>query len=276
MKFDWIEWDFFLKTLSAERTGAFIGELALPFEAKAFPKVMRLARSCLEFVIYHHLNLQEEPSGSQNLTEAWRRYRDAEGVLNDAKLREYEERYDGSLTVTVTIFSEPSDLIDKQTARALKNWFANNFRTAPDPAWQWLWALRLLVTDSGSEIMPMTPSPLDGKQRHYVEEFCAHYQAEKSALEMRFYGIEQTAKVTGASLWEKVLQNYPPEEGTLEYFPWLDNVEHSLQYRLIRYEWEKLRLELGPDVMTQLTDWIRMNSAILPFKPTMSNEPPPL
>ena len=210
------------------------------------------------------------------MADAWRRYRDTEGVLSEAKLREYEEQYDGSLSVTMTIFSELHDLIGKRTARALQNWFANNFRSAPDRVWQWPWALRLLVADSGDIITPTTPSPLNDKQRYYVKEFCANYQAEKYALEMRFYGIQQTAKITGASLWEKVLQNYPPEEGTLKYFPWLDYVEHSLQYRLIRYEWERLRLALDPDVMAQLTDWVRMNSTLLPFKPTLSNEPPPL
>lgn len=276
MQLDWIQWNFFLKMLSAERTEPFVGELALPFEVKEFPKVMRLARSCWEFVIFQYPGFREERPESQNLVEAWRGYREVDGVLSETKLLEFEARYGGSLTAPMAIYSELHDTIGPRTSKALKNWFANNFRSGPDPVWQWPWALRLLLTDSDGKIIPATPAPLDNRQRHCLEEFCMRYRAEQDALEMRFYAIEQAAQATGASRWEKVLQNYPPEEGTLKYFPWLNSVEHCLQYRFIRYEWEKLRLELGSNVMTQLITWVRMNSGVLPFTPTLPDEPKPL
>lgn len=274
MRLDWIQWNFFLKMLSSERTEPFVDELALPFQTKDFRAVRRVARGCLEFVVFCSPGLRDEP-GSKNLVDAWQRYREVAGVLSEAKLLEFEARYGRSPAASIAIYSEFQDAAGP-TSNAIKKWFVNNFRSGPDPVREWPWALRLLIGEPDQEVIPATPVPLDKKQRQYVEDFCRRYRTEQLALEIRFYDIAQSSVATGPSPWERVLQSYPADEGTLNYFPWLDAIEKCLQYRLIRYEWEKLTLDLGMNAMVTLTRWLRMNSKVLPFGRTLPDEPLPL
>lgn len=272
---NWLEWSFFLQMLSVERTEPFLGELALPFEREQFPEVMRLARACLEVDLAPTVSSVENDPEFLGLTKAWRRYREAEGVLGDEALRRFLETYANSETAAQGVYSELRDWVEAGVADALKLWFIGSFRSGPDPAWQWPWALRLLFTGDPQKVSPRTPAPLAEEERQKVRSFCIRYAAKRRQLEMRFWVIAQAATATLPTLWESVLQNFPAG-GLGNRHPWLGHVEECLQLRLIRREWAALNSTLEPEVMRELINWVRQQESLLPYDTTLPEPPEPV
>jgi len=259
--------------LSVERTEPFISELCLPIERADFSPVMRLAQACLEVYLYHTVDLYK---GFPNFMEPWQRYRENQGVLNEVILAELNARYEKVYLNLDKIFVELQDLAGWHKAEDLLHWFSDNFRSGPDPVWRWPWAIEILLTDNPHRPPTVPEIGLWRDEQSHIDEFCKHYRSEKKSLEMRFYEVEQAAKLSRPSVWESVLQNYPPDEGTLKYYPWLTSIQHCLEYRLIRLEWGKLMKLFHPDRLLTITKWVREQSPLLPFSPKMPNEPSPL
>jgi hypothetical protein len=277
MKSDWTDWVFFLEMLSVERTEPFISELKLPFKVEEFPSVLIFVRACLEYHLLPAIRQHNAPDSSSAFVDSWNRYRRVEGVLSDKRLDELARRYGHFWTSIDIICAELSDIAAPRMVQALKDWFAKDFRGSPDPAWQWPWALRtLLTTNDLPTLIQVNPAPINSEKRQCIEEFCIRYRTEKDALEARFYNIKQSAKLGSPSLWERVLQHFPPDERPRSDYPWLSSIESCLQYRLLRYEWGKLKSELGAKTMEDLTRWILQHSSDLPWNTVLPEEPEPL
>jgi hypothetical protein len=271
VELDWLEWSSFLEMLSVERTEPFLGELALPFEREQFSKVMRLARACLEVHIAPMVSIAGNDPEFFGLTTAWQRYRMAEGVLSDKALRKLLERYAKVDIAAQFVYSELQEWVGAGVADALKKWFVNNFRSSPDPVWQWPWALRLLFTDDPQRVSPTTPAPLTENERRLIQSFCIRYACKRRQLESRFQVISQAATATLPTLWESVLQAFGGGLGNR--YPWLGNVEQCLELRLIRKEWTRLKVELKPNVMKNLIAWVKQQEKLLPYNTTLPDEP---
>lgn len=273
MKLDWINFNFFLEMLSVERIEPFISELCLPVDKELLSPVMRLARACLEVDLYNSVGLYKDFS---NFMEPWQRYRDSQGVLSEdilAELSACDEKVHLNLD---GLFIELQELTGAFKAKELLHWFSNNFRSGPDPVWRWPWAIEMLLTDNPHKPITIPKIVLLRDEQTHIDEFCKHYRAEKKSLEMRFYEVTQAAKLSHPSVWESVLQNYPPDEGTLKYYPWLLSIYHCLEYRLIRHEWSRLTERLSPARRAYIIHWVREQSILLPFSPILPNEPSPL
>jgi hypothetical protein len=269
---DWIEWAFFLQTLSVERTEPFLRELALPFEREQFPDVMRLTRACLEAGMFRSIRAAEDDADSAKLIKAWGKYRAAMGVLDDEKLLYFVERYQRTEIILSAAFEELHGWIGAEPAHSLKEWFRNNFRAAPDPAWQWIWALRVLFTGEPRKVTPTSAAPVDDDERQRIKSFCVRLHSRRRDLESRFWVIKQASTATLPSLWESVLQEATPG-GLGNQYPWLRYIEETLQLSLIRREWSKLKADLGTNTMTQLTAWVKQQQAILPDNVRLPDEP---
>jgi len=270
-KLDPIEWLFFLQMLSSERTEPFLRELALPFEREQFPDVMRLARACLEVQMLPSIQVLKNTAGPPDLIKAWEKYRRVAGVLDDETLQHFLECYDRSKFVSQVVFVKFREWIGADTANALNEWFKNNFRSSPDPTWQWPWALRLLFTDDPQKVTPSTPAPITEDESQRIKSFCTRFGFKRRALESRFWVIKQAATATLPTLWEFVLQTFPDSMGN--HYPWLGYVEECLQFSLIRREWNKLEEELGANVMAQLIEWVKQQEELLPYNTVLPNEP---
>jgi len=269
---DWLEWPLFLQMLSVERTEPFLAELALPFERDQFSKVMHLARACLEIRIAPMASRAESDPDFPRLNKAWQLYRQAEGALDDETLRKLLERYTNVETAVQGVYAELQGWVGADLSEALIGWFIGSFRTSPDVTWQWPWALRLFFTDDPQRVTPTTLAPLTEDERQIVESFCTRYGYKRRQLESRFWIIKQAATATLPTLWESVLQSFAGYQVSNRY-PWLDYVEESLHLRLIREEWARLRSELGPGVLKNLTTWVRQHEASLPYNTTLPYEP---
>jgi hypothetical protein len=269
-----MDWISFLKMLSVERTESFISELALPFDPEQFPRVIHLARGCLEFYMFPAIRVPEGHVDSPGLIEAWSSYRAVEGVLSNETLNELAERYANQSEdiVQQDIYSQLQGYVGSETANALKSWFLKDFPSCPNFMGQWLWALRLLFTDPPEGVSPTSPPPITDEERQYIKDHSIHYRSEQLTLEKRFYSIIQDAKADGPTSWEKVLQTYPAG-GIGNIYPWLNSVQQCLWLRLIRCEWGKLRNELGHSTMDLLISWIRQQEKVLPFNTTLYDEP---
>jgi hypothetical protein len=271
VELDWLEWAFFLEMLSVERTEPFLSELALPFEPEHFPKVIRLARACLEVHVAPTVRIAENDPEFFGLTRAWQRYRKTEGVLSDKALRKFLERYAKVDIAAQAVYSELQDLVGATVANALKRWFVNNFRSGPDPVWQWPWALRLFFLDNPRTVGPTTSSPLTEEERQILRSFFIRYGYKQRQLESRFQVISYAATAALPTLWESVLQAFGGGLGNR--YPWLGNIEQCLELRLTRKEWTRLKVELGPNLMENLITWMRTHEKLLPYNTTLPNEP---
>jgi hypothetical protein len=269
---DWLEWSFFLKMLSVERSEPFLHELGAPFGREQFPAVMRLARACLETHMAPTVRATKDAPEFYGLSEAWRRYRNAEGVLSDEAIGRFLEQSKGSEVIARSVYHHLQDWIGVDLANSLEKWFVNNFRSGPDPTWQWPWALRLLLADDPQNIKPTTVAPLTEDERQCVISFCIRYGAKKRDLEMRFWVISQAATASLPSLWEAVLQTFPAG-GLGNRYPWLGYVEECLQFKLTRKEWTRLNEEIGHTTIDRLIMWVKQQEALLPYDTTLPHEP---
>lgn len=147
-------WLAYLEMLSVERTKPFISALALPAKRSTFPQVMRLSRACLEVFMFP----SPSPGGSagypRSFGKHWRQYRDKEGVLSDAALRNFAEPRK-HLDTRAWFVSLSSDLFDSMQKHigsdgdALRGWFHENY--LPSLSWFEFWPsvfLRLLRNDN--------------------------------------------------------------------------------------------------------------------------------
>ncbi len=257
---DWIEWVFFLEMLSVRRIEPFIDELHLPFEQECFPKVMRLARACLEVHMFSSICVPEGCSESPNLFRAWQNYRVTEGILSEKVLQEFFEHYGGEENIAQKVYVDLQEWIGKELAIDLKRWFTKNYRSSPDPIWRWPWVLELLLTNKSLSSF----IPINTDQQEHVYGFYKHCKIRKIELEVRFQTIYQAAKQEGATVWEQVLQTFPAD-GLGNNYPWISSIEQCLWLRLIRQEWGKLKRELGFNTLTKFTDWVQEQVKILPF-----------
>lgn len=273
MKLDWTNFKFFLDMLSVERTEPFISELYLPVNNESFSPVMRLARASLEVYLY---DLVERYKGFPNFIEPWQRYRESQGVLNEDILAELSARDKKVYLNLDKIFVELQEVTGVFNAKDLLDWFSNDFRSGPDPSWRWPWAIERLLTDNSHRPPTVPKIDLSRDEQTIINEFCKHYRAETDNLGLRFYKIEQAAKLSPPSTWESILLNFPPDEGTLKYYPWLSSVSKCLEYRFMRQEWERLTKLLSPKRMAYVTKWVREQSVLLPFSPKLSDEPGPI
>lgn len=269
------DWSFFLQTFSVERSEPFLRELAVPFRREQFPEVVRLARACLEAQVFAVVRAAGGDPASAPLVEAWARYRRAGGVLDEQTLASLSLRRDGRGVISQVVFEEYQSWVGAETAAALREWFEDNFRSGPDPAWRWPWALRLLFADDPPKVSPPSPTPLSDEERQRVESFCRRYGDKRRALELRFWVIGQAATGTLPSAWEEVLQAYPEgDRGNIH--PWLGHVEECLQSLTLRREWERLRAELGAEAAARLVEWVRRQEKLLPSDGALPPEPRPL
>jgi hypothetical protein len=269
---DWTEWEFFLQTLSAERTEPFLRELALPFEYEQFPNVMRLARACLEAGLFRSVMAAEGRADSAEFVKAWGKYRAAARVLDDETLLRFLERDRHAEIILSAAYEEFRGWVGAGVADGLKEWFINNFRTAPDPAWKWILALRLLFAGEPRKVTPSSAAPVNDDERERVKSFSIRVHSKRRNLEGRFWVIKQASTATLPSLWESVLQAATPG-GLGNRYPWLGYIEETLQLSLIRTEWNRLKAELGTNTMTQLITWVRQQQAILPNHVSLPDEP---
>lgn len=272
MELNWLDWYSFLEMLSVERTAPFLSELALPFDQKRFPQVMRLSRACLEVHVFSTVSVAKDNPDFPGLTEAWQRYREVEGVLSDESIQKFHTQYERPEIDAQAVYSDLREWIGSNTADNLKNWFVRDFRSGPDPIWQWHWALKLLLTHTPHKVVPTTPAPITEDEQRRVESFCTRCGAALFDLEMRFYITRQVAKSTLPTIWEKVLQTFPAG-GLGNKYPWLSSIEQCLQLRLIRKEWARLDSELGHSAMSQLTTWVREQEKALPHNASLPREP---
>lgn len=260
---DWTDWIFFLEMLSVERTEAFVGELELPFERERFPEVIRLARACLEVHILPTVNASQSDVEFRGLDRAWHHYREVEGVLDEDLLQNFVAEYRDLTTATQNVYSRLRSWVGEETGDALGEWFTHNFRSCPDPVWQWVRALRLMFCVSPQNISPTTVAPVTEDDRQRIRSFCTRYYGKQRDLEMRFWVISQAATATVPTLWESVLQAFQAG-GLGNKYPWLGTVEQCLQLRLIRREWSRLNAELEHDTATRLVAWIKQQEVCLP------------
>jgi hypothetical protein len=263
--------------ISVDRTEPFVLELQLPIRHVTYHQVMRLARACLESSIFVFLRRQTSAqSNLQPLTNAWLAHRNTQGVLSDEVLQRISDRHIQVPLLTTTVYDDLHDMVGSNTAEALGKWFKEQFRPRPDPVWQWPWALKVLFVERTVGLRVEEVGPLTAAEIKSVRQFSDQYENKKRLICERFQKIEREAKTSGPSTWEGVLLNFPPDEGTLRYFPWLDSVRKCLEYQLIRREWSQLSQKLGRNAMVNLVSWVRRNSSDLPWNPVLPEEPEPL
>lgn len=274
------DWYFYLELLSVERTEAFIAELALPFGEEAFKEVMSLARASLEVFVFPSIRSQEELGFENPLTQAWHEYRRVQGILSDADLDRYiSQPSPGYLSLKDLygiLYRREKTSDPSYTAESLGTWFNDCFHTSHAWAWQWPTAINILLEkyNKGEKLQGSLPLPT--VQLPLVKQIHKTLGGEHLALEVRFREIEQSALKDGPSLWEQVLMNSPPDEGTLKYFPWLFSIKKCLELRSLRLYWGELQRALGYKQMDSLIIWVRNNSCFLPWTSALPEEPKPL
>jgi hypothetical protein len=274
------DWYFYLEMLSVERTEALIADLALPFEQEAFKEVMSLARACLEVYVFPSIRSQQELGLENPFTQAWHKYRRVQGVLSDAELDRYisqpSPRYLSLKDLYEILYNREKTNDPSYTAESLNTWFTSCFHTNHAWAWQWPTAISILLEKHNQGEQLQGSLPLLAVQLPLVKQIYKQLRVEQLALEVRFREIEQSALRSEPSLWEKVLMNFPPDEGTLKHFPWLFSIKKCLELRLLRLQWGKLQSALGHKPMNSLIIWVRKNSGFLPWTSALPEEPKPL
>jgi hypothetical protein len=269
---DILDWIFYLEMLSVERTAQFLPELNLPFKREYFPKIMRLARGCLELYMFRSIRVPKGHADSPGLIEAWHLYRETEGVLSNELMNELFEKYGRSGIAALTVHSDLQGWVGPDTAKALRRWFENNFPFESYQVWQWPWALERLLVDLPRKISLTRPAPITDRERQSVSDYCSRYRASLDVLEKRFYTLREVEKRIPRTLWESVLQAFPADGPVNDLF-WLDTVERCLKLKLIRVEWSNLKAELGSEVVEKLTSWVREQVKLLPGDVELPNEP---
>lgn len=258
-------WSFFLDMLSVERTESYINQLRLPFRAEDFPSVMELTRACREFVFFSTVSQCYEKS---SFYEVWTSYRNLGGVLSDDKLGEFSKRFEKIApdSADLIIYTELSQDIGQRTAEALLKWYSRNFRPGGDPIIQLPGILLLATNDLSKKSNRSSGSRTDDVERDKIHKFCSEIRGKELSLELRFEALQEEAKREGPTVWEKVLQHYPPNENPLRYFPWLRDIRNSLQILMIRDEWANLRKELTSETISAIVDWVDQNKESLPMR----------
>lgn len=274
IKIDWEDWNFLLQTLSVDSTVSFLHELALPLDPYSFPRVKRFARACLEAEMYSTTLTPAGHADSPGFIEAWRHYRQAEGVLSEDQLQQFHARHGRSPDALEHAFHDFQFLIGKDTGEALRHWLVKHSAPHSFLHFSWVWAVRRLVIELPRKAGLPEPCPLTTEQTKRVVKFIEDLKHRRDLLELRFYIGGEAARFTPPTPWEQVLLTFPADGPVGERF-WLGHVGSCLQLRLLRREWDKMRRDLGAEPMSCLTAWVRRNSDLWREFGELPDEPAP-
>lgn len=249
-------WHAYVTLLSVEPTEAYITELSLPLEEQHFLPARYLARVCLEIFLYS--SVDKALKVSTGFSEAWHRYRKAEGILSDEALHKFVAGYPqlGGYEKTHVAFDELQGWVGQDMRTALKDWFVRNYLPARGGFQAMVSMLCQLTKQKPSEPVAAL-SRITDTQRRAVQEFCSRYYDNQAKLRKRFRETHEASKRGRPTAWEAVLQTFPVDSYAGDYYPWLLNIRDCLILKMFRHEWARLRSELGPVGFEHLTTSVR-------------------
>lgn len=241
---DWLRWVDGLALLSAQKTERYFGELGLPEGREERGIISAIARGCLELVLYPRITGAEDGVESVSDAESCSAYFEAKEAAfatlpcGFALLtREPAEflRF-GSLAAGV----DPNHGLIVSTT----SWLLQDFAKEEDCLWDWPRALRDSLAPESPWLEEMRHGGVQDTTVELLATFCSRYFSKRFEIELRFFREHQDAILSGATIWERVLQALLLD-GVSNRYPWIYSVECCLRFRMLRAEWREVKRVLS-------------------------------